>query len=114
MTQAETFFLSLALECGLPLSDRLYFRAERAHSLVKKRSKDDDEPENEIKSGRKIEPKKLSSALAENVEVPEVRKPIPIDMILKLSGLLAEGNLTDQERKAIGLTISILGRMNAA
>jgi hypothetical protein len=109
MTQAETFFLSLVLECGMQLPDRLYFRAERAHREAVKRGKlEIEEPED---TAAIVGTVAMGIAAPLKVPRPELKQ---IDLILKLSTLLGDSALTDQERKAIGITISVLARTNAA
>jgi hypothetical protein len=127
LVPSETFFLSLALEAGEQLPDRLYLRAARAHSEMAKRTKvyaeeaEDAvamEAETEAAAPVKIEHKIFSppsGKLTLTGKVPELSIGSQrVDLILKLSTLLSDATLTDQERKAVGITISVLGRTNAA
>jgi hypothetical protein len=127
LVSAETFFLSLALECGIELSERLYMRAARAHSEMAKRAKGDiedaGEGADELRGSEK--PKALATPAvkiplahedgAESKSLVAISGSLErINMILALSKLLGDGTLTDEERRAIGITISVLGRTNAA
>jgi hypothetical protein len=113
LVASETFFLSLALEAGEQLPDRLYLRAARAHSEMAKRARVDAEEEADFV---------VMNAHTDKVQVAEVKavkataspESGKVGLILKLSALLADGSLTDEERKAVGITISVLARTNAA
>ncbi len=125
LVASETFFLSLALEVGEQLPDRLYLRAARAHSEMAKRAKVDVEEEGDsvvIEGGTdtRASPSPTlkepdAKVLADLKKLGAVRENLEkINVILALSVLLADTSLTDEERKAIGITISIVGKMNAA
>jgi hypothetical protein len=123
IAQAETFFLSLALECGVQLTERLYFRAERAHNLVGKRTRDEeDTPESGEPVGKTVHEKPVISQVNLGDEVKDQLKAFGtvaeslerVSAILTLSTLLGDSGLTDQEVKAIRITLSVLGRTNAA
>jgi hypothetical protein len=117
---AETFFLALALECGLDLSERLYMRAARAHSEMAKRAKlDVEEVGDAVAVYTSAEPGTPPAPSTVKTETTTVSVRISADieqikLIMRLSTLLGAADLTDQERKAIGITISVLGRTNAA
>lgn len=118
LTAAETFFLALALECGLELSERLYIRAARAHSEMIKRAKIDvaEIPDSvAIEATAKPEtPPAPSVAVKTETLSAFLRDSADLKLIFRLSTLLGAAELTDHERKAIGVTISVLGRANAA
>jgi len=120
LTAAETFFLALALECGLELSERLYMRAARAHSEKAKRAKlDVAEVGDEVAIYASAKPETPPAPSTVKTETPAVSVRISADLeqiklIMRLSTLLGAADLTDHERKAIGITISVLGRTNAA
>jgi hypothetical protein len=112
LKSAETFFLSVALECEIGLPDRLYLRANRAHSEAKRPKEGQDEDHlsesKEAEIDIKLEPSKPAPK----------QKPPPdgwIDQIVKLSTLLNDSDLSEPEQKAVKLTISVLAKkMNAA
>jgi hypothetical protein len=121
ITAAETFFLALALECGLELSERLYIRAARAHSEMVKRAKLSVQEVGDtvaISASAKLSAAPPAPSTM-RTETPTVSLSISADieqinLIMKLSKLLGAPDLTDEERKAIAKTISVLGRTNAA
>jgi hypothetical protein len=125
IAQAETFFLSLALACGVQLTERLYFRAERAHNQVGKRSAEEEEGDKEDGFGSgdaAVEKSPGTPAIESNDRATSKIKPYVaisanserISAILTLSTLLGERSLTDHEVQAIRVTLSVLGRTNAA
>jgi hypothetical protein len=100
-------------------------RAARAHSEMSKRSRDlTEEAEYETPKGIITRTKKLSvtrekesedSASAELKLIDSALGHLDrINVILTLSMLLGDVSLTDQQRKAIGITISVVGKTNAA
>jgi hypothetical protein len=115
MKSAETFFLSLALECGVPLTDRLYLRAQRAHSEATRAKTDDDETLESTAPKEQRSDAERSREPSKDVKVAHKKGEEWVSEIVKLSTILSEGNMTDQEKKAIALTISVLARrMNTA
>jgi hypothetical protein len=115
LVSAETFFLALALECGIELSERLYFRAARAHSEMAKRAKVDVHDETAVDIVAKTMVPKEVNDTAELKQLGLISANLDrISVILALSLLLGDTSLTDQERKAVGITISVMGRTNTA
>ena len=104
IAQAETFFLALVLECGVQLTERLYFRAERAHNLVGKRAKDEDGQEN-APVRDKLSREKPAVFIASSGDDMEY-----LNAIMTLSKLFGQNGLSDHEMKAVGITLSVLGR----
>jgi hypothetical protein len=116
---AETFFLALALECGIELSERLYMRAARAHSEMAKRAKlGGEEVGDAVAIDASVRPKTPPAPSEMRTDTKTVSVPSAdveqFRLIMRLSALIGKPGLTDDERKAIGITISVVGRTNAA
>jgi hypothetical protein len=111
LRNAETFFLCLSAEAGFPMAEGFSRRASRGIGEAK----------------RWIRLAELESPDEKAIKAQEPVHVVPAEplssnkisqlaaQIVDLTALLSEGDMTDQEKKAVALTISVLARrMNAA
>jgi len=102
---AETFFLCLATEAGFRFPDEFDRRVVRQIADARR----------SISSDRTSAPEKAVTPPVATGGSISAKSHELIDLIVKLSALLGEGNMTDLERKSVGVTISFLARqMNTA
>lgn len=116
LISAETFFLALAHECGVNLTDRLWKRANRAH-IEAKRPKDEEDAELEAISlkDEKDAEEKHDSAIKASSKTAKISSSLQKDHMTQieyLSKLLAANGseMTTEERNAVVTLIGYFGR----
>jgi hypothetical protein len=110
MRNVETFFLCLASDAGLPMSEPFLKRALRGVGDAKHwlRLAEFDSRDERVDTS--------ADTLLADKSVPSIDRTARFaDQIVKLTSLLSEGDMTDAEKSAVVTVLSYLGRrMNAA
>jgi hypothetical protein len=112
MRNVETFFLCLAAEAGIPMSEAFSRRAARGIGDAKRwvrLASTESHGKKETGSG--------TTTTKDTDDQGQHRNKTSrlADQIVKLTGLLSEGDMTDHEKNAVITLLSYLGRrMNAA
>lgn len=117
LTSAETFFLSLALECQINLPDRLFLRANRAHLEARRSKEEADELELELPERKEelADTPKSATKGSQNTQKHgrQYEYAGQIECLSKL--LVGATDMTDAERNAAVTLIGYFARaMNAA
>jgi hypothetical protein len=106
LRNAETFFLCLATEAGRPMSERFSRRASRGVGDAKRwllLAETGALEEEVTKPSGLDEPPKAKANSAEGIGSLTSK-------IVELTALLSEGDMTDEEKKAVVTLLSYLGR----
>jgi hypothetical protein len=113
LKQAETFFLALALAIGIQLPDRLFLRAQRAHTDAKRSNREEDPDEDNESSvpPKNEKPDVVPVRRAIESDAPGMPKPgMPkkdaLNLLLQLTPLLTASDLSQTERTGL---ISLIG-----
>jgi hypothetical protein len=116
MRNVETFFLCLAAEAGLPMSEPLMRGADRGVGDAKRWLLLSNIESGSVKeSDAPTDFAPASETTNTNVNRNVNRTARFADQIVKLTSLLSEGDMTDDEKRAVITVLSYLGRqMNAA
>jgi hypothetical protein len=119
LTSAETFFLSLALECGINIPDRLYLRAARAHAGRRSKTEEEaDEEFSEVQSGEvvnepRVEPKRVVTKDKDHSFKPG-KTDTWFDQVLELTTLVGKTGMSDAEKEDILTIIRNYGKRMAS
>ena len=107
LKSAETFFLALAHESGIDLAERLYLRAIRSINEVRRlRSGDDEDVDdgdgerNHLEAEKPVQKKKDTSSASVSADT--------LTSIKALTDMLANDELTVEQRRSLGFAISVL------
>jgi len=106
LRNAETFFLCLASEAGLPMSEGFSQRAARGIAEAKKwmrLAELETSDEQEMKA-----PESAQGVRTASLSSGEIGRLA--SQIVDLTALLSEGDMTDREKEAVVILLSYLGR----
>jgi hypothetical protein len=120
MRNVETFFLCLAAEAGIPMSEAFSRRADRGVNEAKRwlllaNVESDNVKESHPPTNSTCSSESTNTQASTNTRTKTDRTARFADQIVKLTSLLSEGDMTNDEKNAVITVLSYLGRrMNAA